>query len=226
MTVFIGDVHGKWSDYNRIIQNTGEPTIQIGDFGIGFPLRLKDTALMIEYADTHPELTMAEIERDWPREDAYDIDLMRQGNHRFGRGNHDNPGLCKQNSQYLPDGYMVDTRIFWVGGALSIDAYRRTEGVDWWRDEELDYGEWQGVIDRYTECRPQILACHDCPEFVIRHMYGKNFQESSRTRQALQVMLDIHKPQLVVYGHHHISFNKEIDGVRYVCVPELGTFKA
>ena len=32
----IGDVHGKFKEYQKLIDSIENPTIQVGDFGVGF----------------------------------------------------------------------------------------------------------------------------------------------------------------------------------------------
>src|ERR1700693_5291578 len=67
--------------------------------------------------------------------------------HRWFRGNHDNPDKCRKHPNYLGDwGYDPETKIFWLAGAFSIDRAWRTEGVSWWADEELSNLELQKAI--------------------------------------------------------------------------------
>lgn len=197
MPVFIGDVHGEWTKYNEIIRTIGKPTIQVGDFGIGF----KPPA----------------------GNDMYDIEAMREGHHLFGRGNHDNPFLCAENSQYIPDGTMLDNGVYWIGGACSVDRHSRISGRDWWPEEELTIDAFGKIMDDYEEKKPDILASHDCPEFLTGYLGGSvNGAYKNRTQQALDSIVYIHPPKIHVFGHHHKHFDETIRGTRYICVPILG----
>ncbi len=116
LTRLIGDIHGLVNDYKvYAIGDFAGPTIQLGDFGIGFG------------------------QSDYWHESINDYHTV--GKHRFIRGNHDNPEQCMQMSGCINDGNIEDDVMF-IGGAWSIDNpvappgwYRRTAGVDWWFDE-------------------------------------------------------------------------------------------
>lgn len=193
---FIGDVHGKWLEYCRII-NEHPNTIQVGDFGVGFRTPWWDPLQMDIYEDHE--------------------------NHRFIRGNHDNPAACKANDKWIPDGHVDENGIFFVGGALSIDQQYRTAGVDWWEDEELSIVELNEMISKYEEIKPDFVVSHDCPESVAIELFPfyNKMQFPSRTRQALQSMLEIHRPKNWWFGHWHVSRKKDINGTLFRCLAEL-----
>ena len=112
-----------------------------------------------------------------------------------------------------------------IGGAYSIDRQWRTEGYDWWPDEQLSLPELNTLVDVYSTVRPRIMVTHDCPESLAPVMaaIGKFRYDyvSNRTRQALQAMLEIHRPEIHIFGHWHFSLDKVIDGTRFVCLAEL-----
>lgn len=196
---FIGDVHGKWTQYrNLIIENDLTNTIQVGDFGIGMPRETKE-------------------ERE-----ARD-EVWAMGNHRFIRGNHDSPtGSRLSAPNYISDGHYEDG-IFFVGGASSIDRGTRVEGYNWWADEELSYDDFYLLMESYEKLKPRVIVSHDCPDEVAHRLFSwyKHWETPSRTRQALDSMLHIHKPDIHIFGHWHEWRDEIIDGVRYICIPEL-----
>lgn len=187
-TRFIGDVHGKFSQYVEIVNSTPYPTIQVGDYGMGF--------VDVPYDSFDPEKDL------------------------FIRGNHDNPAMCRSALNWIPDGHF-DGEIFHVGGAASIDRYRRTEGKDWWADEELDMGEFYSIMDRYEAIKPNIVVSHDGPMPIIHYIMGHHTHDNSRTQQALTSLLHIHRPKLWIFGHHHKSFDETYEGCRFICLAEL-----
>lgn len=135
--IFIGDVHGKIKSYRNIIRALpeGSKSLQLGDMGLGF----KGVHL---YAK-------GSMDRGW---------------HRFIRGNHDGPEACRKHPCYLGDyGYLPEERLFYLGGAWSIDQAYRTEDVSWWRDEELSYEALDKAYQLYVQCRPKIVATHEAP---------------------------------------------------------------
>lgn len=211
ITRFIGDVHGKFGRYKTILADSPYPTIQVGDMGVGF--------------------------RQWPHGDWSTNPphaTMVAGGHRFERGNHDNPDVCKRHSQYIPDGTVEGNTMF-IGGALSIDKAYRIEDYSWWADEELSQVQLDDLIDVYGIMRPRVMVTHECPESVAAMIVG-NMPDlmnsgmmkllprfASRTRVAFERMLAIHAPKLWIFGHWHVPFDYVHNGTRFVCLPELAT---
>lgn len=195
---FIGDIHGKYLPYLTLIEDV-ENSIQIGDFGLGFGSRGEPS-----YVDS--------LFKDYP------------GDHRYIRGNHDSPSHCKQSTRWIPDG-TVEGNIMFIGGAASIDQAWRTEGKDWWADEELSIHRLHDMLNLYEMIKPEILVTHDCPEFLANEVMIplvngiKNFP--SRTRDALDAMHHVHKPKIHLFGHWHYPLDIDYNGTRFICIPEL-----
>ena len=198
---FIGDVHGNWKKYKKII-NECDTSIQVGDFGVGFVSKIT------EQVHSNPP-----------------YDSMKEGDHRFIRGNHDNPNVCKKHPFWIPDGTMVHDKIFCIGGAKSIDAHYRTEGYNWWVNEELSYKEFLIVCDAYEKLKPSIIVAHEMPESLTYIVCSKcnktKYDDPSITRQFLDNMLEIHKPDLFIHGHWHVNHHTIHKGVEYIGLGEL-----
>lgn len=206
---FIGDVHGMTDRYQKMLRQkfAGQSTFQIGDMGVGF--------------HSTPGLHQ---------------DIMSSGDHKWIRGNHDDPAKCRQLSDrgYAGEyGYRDDIGMFWMGGAFSIDYVWRTPGRNWWADEELSYPELAKAIDFYEKVKPKIVATHEAPTRIAEYLLTvvmPNFRNEklecigSRTAAALQSMLDIHKPKEWVFGHYHIDKSFEWQGTKFTCVNELNTY--
>lgn len=205
--IFIGDVHGKYKSYKKIMKKY-ENTIQVGDMGVGFKRNLYIDGVHINQFFPNPP-----------------YDRMVEGNHRFIRGNHDNPSVCKQHSQCINDGYIEDDVMF-VGGAVSIDKEWRTEGYDWWPEEELTIPELDVIVDKYCEVKPRIMVTHTAPDFLADSLAwaanrGYKLDIPSRHQQAFNVMFFHHKPELWVFGHWHVDFEYMHEGTRFICLNEL-----
>jgi len=199
MTIFIGDVHGKYNRYRDIIRDC-ENTIQVGDLFFFFG----------------PATT-----ENWLPNPPYDS--MVAGRHRFIRGNHDNPGVCREHSQYIRDGH-VEGHMMFIGGGLSIDRAHRVPNYTYWENEECSYLQFQTLIQRYLDVRPDIMVTHDCPESVAEVIMNFNpakYDDPSRTRHAFQAMLKDYSPRIWVFGHWHRSFDQVVNGTRFVCLAEL-----
>jgi hypothetical protein len=145
--------------------------------------------------------------------------------HRFIRGNHDNPALCRETPGYIEDGsfqtLLNGLTMMFVGGALSIDAHRRIPGVSWWEDEELSYTDLGRMIEAYCTHLPDIMVTHEVPESIAREIYygsDKVNRYPSRTRMAFQTMLDEHQPRNWFYGHWHSTRFDVMGHTSFCCI--------
>lgn len=204
MTRLIGDIHGHFSEYVQTATlDFDGPTIQVGDFGIGF---------------SGPYWHERTNEFHW------------DGKHRFIRGNHDDPTRCrKEMVGWIPDG-RVENDVMFIGGAWSIDWAYRTEGTSWWRDEELSLEEFDRLIDVYASTKPRVMITHDAPDSVTHQMFiqsglaigGANAKKiNTRTGMALQAMLDIHQPDEWYFGHWHHTLASRWGRTHFQCLGEL-----
>lgn len=208
MPTFIGDVHGKFTSYKKIIK-AHPNTIQVGDMGVGFP------KLTQRWDDGVEAIRLS----------SPPFDQMKESGARFIRGNHDYPAMCKKHKFYIPDMTIEDNMMF-VGGGLSIDKKFRTPEIDWWPDEELSYNELNLMLDIYETSKPEIMVTHDCPDEIVPTIamlcnYEIKVKFPSITRQAFDAALSIHKPKLWVFGHWHGSCDIKYKGCRFVCLAEL-----
>lgn len=158
--------------------------------------------------------------------------------HKFIRGNHDNPSVCRQHPNYAGEfGYIPEKEIFFMGGAWSIDKEWRIPGYSWWPDEELSWEQMDAAYELYVEKKPKIVLTHDCPDeigsFILASLKspfiigsdGKGMKISTQTAKGLQRMLDIHKPEKWIFGHWHQSWKMERQGTRFICLNELETLE-
>lgn len=189
----IGDIHGAITPYLDRISGT-EKSVQIGDFGFGF---------------------LSNHEEDYLREN------MPEGNHRFIRGNHDDPQRCREQDclPLIEDGIIEDD-IMYIGGAWSIDAYRRLPGVTWWYDEECSEHDLFNFVKYAEQVRPRVIISHDGPKHVVKGMFlgPRDIQHPNRTSTYLQYLLDVHKPELWIFGHWHQTKEYKMGGVTFQCL--------
>jgi len=140
--------------------------------------------------------------------------------HRFIRGNHDSPEVCKADPHWIPDG-KVENGMMFIGGAWSIDQEWRIPGISWWEDEELSYREFEGLIDKYERVKPEVMVTHDCPTIMAKQVHSHHFDDNSRTREALDTMFEIHCPDLWIFGHHHVSMKGKAGSTDFIALAEL-----
>jgi len=191
---FIGDVHGNLKKYVELAKQF-DVSLQVGDMGI---FREKDR---LGLNDLDPE------------------------KHKFFRGNHDNPEECRADPHYLADyGYIEPIKMFWVAGGYSIDHRHRVQGRDWWPDEELSSGELYSILDQYRLLRPNIVVSHEAPTLFKRVVLNARHRSAdilSRTEIALQAMLDVHRPDMWICGHHHIRLTYQANRTRFECLCDM-----
>ena len=206
--LFISDVHQQFKTYLYILfkmQHKGgrkgvDCSLQLGDMGLGFPA---DSEFRKEHITCFEEISL---------------------NHKFIRGNHDDPTQCYLHPNYIGDwGYMPDPDLFFVSGGYSIDHAYRTIDMTWWENEELTQLEMVKVLNAYEMAKPKIVVSHECPlgvkiDFVTN---GWKFDINSRTEKLLHHMFEIHQPDEWIFGHHHQRKEIEKNGTHFVCLDEL-----
>jgi predicted phosphodiesterase len=197
----------------------GQSIIQVGDLGLGFYSMeddLKNLKILNEIMEEH-------------RCTFYAI-----------RGNHDNPiffdGTLDLLSavKLLPDLSLLEIegkKVFFCGGGISIDRLARTEGRDYWKEEEVDYDfeklrELAGAEIVITHIAPTYAFPRELNDMVntwieLEKSRGNNLEwELGFERRQIRD-IGIHFKDTLkewYYGHYHKNHWEYIDGVEYVCV--------
>lgn len=193
----IGDLHGKYERYHRIIRQTEKHpyTLQIGDFGF----RL-DT---LKNVDSTKHLILP------GNHDQYDICY----NYPHFLGDYGYTSLNR-------------IEFFYYRGAYSIDRQYRTVGIDWWENEQVSIDQFMKARELYRTIKPKIVITHDCPQNIASMMLepGQRIYENT-TGWALQELLNIHEPNLWFFGHHHQSRTIQYGNTKFICLDELETYE-
>ena len=208
LTRLIGDIHGHFYDYRAYsIGDFAGPTIQVGDFGIGFGQG--------EY--WHESVN----------------DFHRDGRHRFIRGNHDNPTVCREEMVGCINDGNIENDVMFIGGAWSIDNpaappgwYRRTAGLDWWFDEECSDQKFEQMFEAYDFYRPRIMITHDCPASISYKMFWetgllKGPTYPNRTSAWFDRFYEHHQPEAWYFGHWHFTRSLQHGNTLFQCIGEL-----
>jgi len=190
----VGDLHGDPNAINALIQSCHryDLTIQVGDYGIGFGAERS--------LDSAPE------------------------NLKILHGNHDNYDLLSQYPNDLGRFGVYEfagRRIFYIAGAWSLDSSHRTEGIDWWSNEELSKIESELCLELWKlVCHDiDIVITHDCPPIVSAQIGKENtYVATTRTGALLNEVFATHSPPMWFFGHWHVNFSKRINGTDFRCL--------
>jgi predicted phosphodiesterase len=192
----IGDVHGKYAHYHKIIRQTEQHTytIQLGDFGFKYDtLKNVDHTKHIIIGGNH---------------DNYDICW--------------NYPHFLTDYGYMNNFNGID--FFYYRGAYSIDRNYRTVGINWWENEQVSIEQFMQARELYREIKPDIVITHDAPMEIVPYLLppGSRIYENN-TNWALNELFNIHQPKIWRFGHYHKSWRMTINGTDFKCLDELET---
>ena len=191
MIYLTGDTHGDMSRFKYIDYQYSDIIIILGDFGGIF------------YNDSKQ---FSEARKEWEDDIFGTLGDMRC-TFLFIDGNHDNidrleelptkykfgsqVGVVSDNVFYLKRGHIYtieDKKFLCMGGALSQDKHRRTEGVDYWRNENPTFKDWNklemALLD--NQYKVDYVLTHTPPEFIVKQILD------------YQIKTDPHTPQYII----------------------------
>ena len=119
---------------------------------------------------------------------------------------------------WLPRGYRWEWHgRTWLalGGGASLDRAIRTEGADWWPEEEITAGQARDVIEGG---RADVMVTHECPSGVT-HTFPpppsfwdlRDLARSDAHRELLQRVVDAVRPAHLMHGHLHAGYQRICD---------------
>ena len=234
--IVLGDIHARWGLVNDLI-NKKKPEIilQVGDFGF-FP-----------HVHGETEKYTVQTSQGWAYKyktfDQYGL-KMQDTTLYWCDGNHENHadliGRVKSgeteimpNVFYMPFGTTLtleDGRIvLFCGGARSTDQYWRTEGVDWWPQEEITAKD----LDKLPDTRVDIVISHTTPDEFLMQMHNKGIitvdftdpNQKDGSRQALSYVLNKYSPELWYFGHFHKQASGSFRSTRWFCIDMVANSK-
>jgi Calcineurin-like phosphoesterase len=151
--------------------------------------------------------------------------------HKFIRGNHDDPTICKQHPGYLGDfGYLPADDLFFISGAQTASWRVLGNSRYWYRDEELSTDMLDAALKLYQETKPSIVISHDAPTEAVREVLdgltGNYFAAkaetlNSQTCFAFQRMFEANPPERWFFGHYHINREFMLRRTKFRALAEL-----
>lgn len=211
MAIFLtGDCHADFRKiYNfadRMELNENDYIIVLGDMGLFWRNDRKDADVFI---------------RDF--EERYNFNLY------FVDGNHENfkilnnliidkngMGYISNHIKHLRRGcrYNIDGKdILTIGGADSVDKFRRVEGLSWWREEEITSKEIEAIAAGHYD----YVLSHSCPLSIFEenkiylcalgNIVDDNDEEFKKTNIQLENLLQKIDFNHWYFGHYHVDLH-------------------
>src|SRR5580658_1383734 len=102
-----------------------------------------------------------------------------------------------------------------LGGAVSLDRAVRTEGVNWWPEEEITRRQAASVIEAGGA---DVMVTHECPAGV-EHAFPPppsswapaDLRRSDAHRGLLREVVLAVGPRWLMHGHLHLSYQRQVD---------------
>lgn len=219
---FLGDIHGNFAYVSYISKRfkmSNTAIIQVGDFGMGM---------------------RAENVQRMQLEELNEV-LVKENNFLFVvRGNHDDPAYFN-NSYICSNILLIDDwtilemhlngkkkRIFFFGGAISIDRKEKQITNQYWPTEIPKFDD--SLVDDVKDIN--IIVSHTAPDFVepyyfsgIVYKFAKDdatlLDELQKERREMtylmQRIIENNKESVYeyYYGHFHFSATNEFNGVKF-----------
>ena len=209
MAVYVtGDKHqeyaGLFTMADKLNLNENDYVIVLGDMGLFWRHDKRDANSFIKYF-----------------EENYNFNLY------FVDGNHENfkilnsldedenhMGYISEHIRHLKRGrrYNIGGKdILAIGGADSVDKFRRTEGLSWWKDEAITDED----VDRIDAGHYDYVLSHTCPTsvFEANKMYlctlgnivDDNNPEFKISNNKLEQVLNFITFNKWYFGHYHVD---------------------
>lgn len=225
--VLVGDIHGEFATLRFKLKAKGvcnAHIIQVGDFGMGFNKP--------GYYEHHLGL--------------FNNSLAEDNNHLYAiRGNHDDPAYFKStnnpfnltNITLLADYTeltLLDKRMLFVGGALSVDRRTRVLNKSYWADEgfvlkkDFPFNTYDCVI---THARPPqsglFSSTHKIKHWIDRDMELELERDLEIEAGLLGELYELTKPANWIFGHYHEGCINITQPTKYRCLDilELYSYK-
>jgi hypothetical protein len=102
-----------------------------------------------------------------------------------------------------------------LGGAVSLDRAIRTEGADWWAEEEITAEQAASAM---ADGPAQVMVTHDCPSGVVhtfppppRFWDLADLARNDAHRERLQEVVSAVRPGWLLHGHLHRAYQRACD---------------
>lgn len=228
MILLSGDFHGnamreketlnsknlkKFYDERNIESEDVKYHIILGDTGFLWPGCEKQDVNNLEFFNSKKFITLGVM----GNHDNYDAILnLPEVDIGFG-----NPVLkLSEKFYYLKRGFVYNIdgkKLLVLGGGLSIDKWRREEGISWWAKEYWSYTETENLMSLIKDLEVDYIVSHTAPPDAIPMLEKFFISEEKYTDEtvALNGLVDSSvKYKHWYFGHYHNSITEG----KYTCL--------
>lgn len=198
----LGDRHGQPEP--QLPETNVDLIVQVGDFGV-YPKNISTNNLV-------------------------DYNGIKQV---FIRGNHEDHSFLAHRTEpfmygpweFMPDGYVDENEILYMGGAWSIDrGYRQAIAhypgfFDYWSHlEEMSEEKMEEIFQMVRGESFRAVITHEAPEFLFGHLVASRVFERNRTAEFFSRLINHIRTPLWAFGHHHKSLHVRLGSTDFHCI--------
>lgn len=188
------------------------------NFPLGRELTYNDTLIILGDAGfMWDDSKETEYWDDWANDLGFTIAAVR-GNHDnhdaidklpFARWNGGFVRKVRPHVMYLENGeiYTINNQTFFcMGGATSIDKYRRTEGKNWWSGEMPSKEDYENAVENLENYNMTVnhILTHTPPNFILDKWYYQHDELTNFLSHYVQTYVKFNDWWC---GHLHIDRN-------------------
>ncbi|EHQ04662.1 metallophosphoesterase family protein [Leptonema illini] len=214
-TLFIGDIHSDFESLEILVRfmlhrvSGISRVVQVGDFGF-WPLQ----ASWLWYPKSKLPVPVSFI--DGNHEDH--VALRRAASNDATKVSE------HYDATYIPRGFVGDGFVY-CGGATSYDRAYRTEGLDWFPEENITDEEIRRGIRNCEGQKIRIMVAHETIREAFRLIKRPNWIFADQNRERLEELFNAARPEIYIHGHYHFFSEYEYLGCRFICLQNPDHFK-
>lgn len=191
----IGDVHAKIASYKHLLRRILEPTIQVGDMGIGLV--------------GCPPLEDMDPKDRWFDGNHDDVEACKKEPSYLGRFGVTEQGIYFAGGAFSVDAFYRTYGVDWF--------YTEQMNLEEFEQAEELYARTKPDVVATHDCPRSLYP------FMLMQRYGNRPAPvfENNTALFLEKLRSIHIPKIHIYGHWHRHIDVEMYGTRFICLDEL-----